>query len=167
MAKRKTKKIEEKKFKVFITYDETRSGGDKIDPNDRWSNRELEDIDFTPIALYAMAKGEYWVETIEVDFDPQKYIGKKIDVVLVRYSDGDTFGRTDGHWYAVGAYPAETKDAGNVAKAIELNKYTGDYLPWNGYFARLSWVDIHSFTLQEIIVMSETPKTYPHYHYHP
>ena len=146
-------KVKEK-YKVFMTYEETRSGGEKEDPDDRWSSREDEEINFTPVSLFANSKGDFWVETIEVDFNPQDYIGKKIDVVIVIYSDGDTFGTTLGNWQVTGAYPNETKDALNIAKSIELNKYDG-CSPWNGYLANFSSIGIHTFTLQGIIISNE------------
>lgn len=166
MAK-KSKKVEEKeKFKVFMTYEESRSGGEAKDLDNRWSDREDEVIEFSPISLYAAAQGNYWVETIEVEFDPAKYIGEKIDVVVVRYSDGDTFGQTIGHWNVVGAWPAETNEADNIVKAIEMDKYVGDYLPWNGYFAHRGNVELHTFRLEKVIVAHEEIKpARRYYHY--
>ena len=144
MAKKK------EKLKVYLTYVERRSGGDPIDPG-RYSCREDEYIDFEMTGLFygEPADEAIWVETIEVDFDPKKFLGKVLYVVIVRYSDGDTFGTTDGHWKVIGAYKT-SKEASEIAKQIDTGKFPGTYHCWEGHFARLTDVYGKGYVLREL-----------------
>lgn len=129
---------------IYLTYVEDRSGGEPIHKGE-W-DRTDEHIKFYPKSLYAVLDKEPWVETINVGFSVQDFVGKLIDVVIVRYSSGDSFGTSCGNWHIIGAYPAESNKSKEIVKTIRKGKYKG-YCPWKGYFEELESVDIETMTL--------------------
>lgn len=140
-TKKRAKKVEEEKFKVYLLYEESTHGGEVCegDENSNWPSYEDEYNEFYPKGL--RLKPPEWSETIEVDFDPSGL--DHLYVVVVRYSSGSTFGSTYGHWYIEGAYKAYDK-----AKKIEMaiskgtGKYDRAYMPWEGYFESLEGVTV-------------------------
>jgi hypothetical protein len=86
-------------------------------------------------------------EQIGDDPNEAKANGKKVYVVIVRYSTGDTFSRTNGQWLVIGAYLDKEK-AEAICKSIEDNTYEETHQPWQGYFEFLEGVDAHEFTLK-------------------
>lgn len=105
----KKKKIEkqEKEFRkdideIYLIYREAHSGGEKEDPSDKWSTRTDQVIEFYPEKL-TTTKGSFQ-ETIPVDFKASDFVGKPLWMVVIRYSSGDTFGRSTGNWTILGAY---------------------------------------------------------------
>ena len=134
-----------KKNEVFMTYSQSEHGGEICagQENDPWPSHEDNYFEFDPETL--STKAGSWVETIEVDFVPEDYVGKDVYVVVVRYSSGDTFGNSNGHWHVEGAYTDKDK-AFEVEAQINNEKYEG-YKPWVGYFEGLEHVEIHEFKL--------------------
>jgi len=135
---------------VYLSYSETVSGGD-IKPgqeDDSFPEHEDRDIEFNPISLH-IKKGDSQ-ETIDVFFDPKDFINKSLYLVVVRYYDGDTFGRINGYWY-IASCCNNLKSAKKVKKSIDYGLYEEDYIPWRGYFAGLEGVDIIELTLKDSI----------------
>jgi hypothetical protein len=123
------------KFKVYLSYSEETRGGEICagQEDHSWPDHEDTVISFTPESL-CTRKGDSQ-ETIGVDFDPTAFVGEKIYMVLVRYFDGDTFGRVTGCWYVEGIY-TDLKKAKRIVSRIETGKYKdkNTYLPWQTYF---------------------------------
>lgn len=135
---------------LYLTYSESRSGGD-IYPgmeNDSWPDYQDEFIDFSPESLYLDEQdvSSWRKETIKIDEDVSR--GDIVFLVIVRYGDGGTFGRTLGYWQIFGA----TKDgdkARELSRAIPngdwksssiLSEYSYDV--WSGYFSSFEGVDV-------------------------
>lgn len=142
-ATKKTKRIKVE-YKVYLLYDEDTHGGGVCtgDENSDWPNYEDEHNTFTPKGL--RLKTPDWSETIEVDFDPSGF--DHLYIVVVRYSSGNTFGNTFGHWHIEGAYQTFEK-AEKVETAIKkgTGKYKegeGHYHPWEGYFESLEGASV-------------------------
>lgn len=124
------------KFHAYLTYQESHSGGGVVagDEDSEWPCYEDEYIEFIPgILLRSLPNKELWCETLDLDFDPAEVA--KLHVVIVRYSTGCTFGRTNGCWQVVGAYKTR-EEAEAVEKSIDDKTYDG-YTPWEGYFEYL------------------------------
>lgn len=73
--------------------------------------------------------------------------------MIVRYSDGGTFGKTCGNWKIMGSFLTE-QEAVAMADYIEdgtmeKNSEHPYSLPWVGYFNRLEGVAIHCFTIND------------------
>ena len=132
-TKKAKKKVEEKKYEVYLLYEESTHGGEVCAGDE---NYEDEYNTFTPKGL--RLKPPEWSETIEVNFDPSG--SDHLYVVIVRYSSGSTFGSTHGHWHIEGAY--KTYDEAEKIK-MAISKGTGEYAnaghchPWVGYFESL------------------------------
>jgi hypothetical protein len=135
------------KYHVYLGYSQSERGGElrSGEKEGPYACREDAYIDFTPDGLYTQASDSQ--ETIGVDFDPSKYIDKEVFMVVVRYTDGHSFGTTHGYWHITGVYP-KASTARRLAKQIKNNKYS-DYKPWDGYFASLDSVDIWGTKLRD------------------
>jgi hypothetical protein len=85
------------------------------------------------------ALSDFWAEEIEVP--DEVYAADIVHLVVVRYSDGNTFGRTDGYWAVVGVF-ADVIQARQFESQLRLDpsKYKGDK-PWEGYFARYQYAE--------------------------
>lgn len=133
----------ESEYKIYLGYSEHAFGGGVCEgqKGDSYPDREDTHIDFTPDGLWS-TKGESQ-ETIGVGFDPSNHVDKEVYMVLVRYSDGDTFGQTIGNWYIEGVY-LDDKVARRISRQIDSDKYgkSDACLPWQGYFARLESVQV-------------------------
>jgi hypothetical protein len=154
---------------IYMSYKEWRSGGGVCagQDNNEWPMHEPENIEFTPTFLSTTAGN--LVQTIETDFDPNQLVGSNIWIVIVRYSTGNTFGSSSGHWKVESAHTDE-QTALDIAKLIETDykKYPEcefgregktpkpdqyfsphGYECWKGYFESLEGVEIHRFTLSD------------------
>lgn len=143
---------ENKQNYIYMAYGESYSS----DPSEGYSNdpytpRPDRYTHFTPTGFFVDKPD--WSEHIPVSFKPVK--GKKIWVVIVTYSDGDTFSTMHGLWTIQGVYlnEADAKRAyDKVLKEKDLspNFNAKPYVsePWKGYFASLESVDIYSSTLR-------------------
>jgi hypothetical protein len=140
------------KVKVYISYQERRSGGEPLS-NKRWSSRKDTIIDFQLKEASLQEPSSWYKESFEIEC--QK-LPKTIYVVLVRYKDGDTFGNSYGHGYIEGVYLSEDR-AQKVVEAIREDTYVGEgatkksrgYIPWNGYFNRLESVNYHPMVIRK------------------
>ena len=91
---------------AYVLYDETRTGGEKVDPEDRWSDRRDIHIDYTVKGVRAK-KPDYGYERVNVATIDTSFEVKDVQivyVVLVKYKTGDTFGSSYGNGHIVGVY---------------------------------------------------------------
>jgi hypothetical protein len=132
----------EKKHKVFIQYDEYRTGGE-LESEDEWSSRTPEDVDVTVGNLLATSDVYLGGASIDVDFDPQDYIDKALYIVFVRYSTGDSFGTSSGNPDFPAVCTTSSK-AFNIAKQIKTDSWVDPrgYCPWKGHFESLDSVEV-------------------------
>lgn len=131
--------------KLYIKYWETRTGGEKINPDETWSDYEDEFIEFGITSVSTARDPQHWLYH-EVDSDITE--GEWAFVVLVRYESGCTFGRTLGNHYIQGVYKMRD-DAQAVRDSIQDGSYCKQggysYKPWEGYFERLESVDVQPY----------------------
>jgi hypothetical protein len=102
-----SKSLEKPKKQLWLTYDEEISGGQAKDPEDRWTDHEDTDIEFSLRRCYGAAERvPVWLrERVDLDFDV--HVGDQVYVVVVRYGTGGTFGHTNGAWYIEGGVSAK------------------------------------------------------------
>ena len=118
MGKKKTQK------ELVLTYTESRYGGDKIDPSDTYSDREDTTIEFYILDIFVddptrkareKCKNTWYTEILEYNFEINP--GDQVWILVVRYSDGDSFGKTSGNWKIESVY-ASFKEAHSVEEMI-------------------------------------------------
>lgn len=138
------------KYEVEVHYSQGHEGGDIVagEENTPWPNHTPV-IYTTGIESVNLIGSEYPLggERVAVNFDPKKYVGKQVSLVVVKYQSGDTFGTSHGNVHFEGCYPTQ-KHAEAVARKIRHDSYEG-YAPWKGYFERLEEVYIETMTLEE------------------
>lgn len=131
---------------LYLSYNETRSGGEVCtgDENKAWPCYEDTFIEWTPINIYKnmedCRKEGHYTEKVSVPFEA--IINQQIWLVVVRYTDGDTFGFIRGMWHIVGVY-ADEESATKEANSILDGSYSNEYKPWEGYFASFEGVNIY------------------------
>lgn len=141
--------MENQEKRIYIEYTTSEYGGDRIDPDDRWSSRTDRVITVNFIRLHREPpKNRFFYDSVE--FSNEDLL--KLDTLylaVVRYSTGDTFGRTEGAHSIVGVAPTYKIAEAMLAEAIKPTK-EGDYKnykPWEGYFERLTDTEIHKLDL--------------------
>ena len=128
---------------------------DIADPYDNYS-RESISIEVEPFAyLKRESCQEFWTEEVEIPFKP--VVGKKVYMVLPRYSSGGTFGTTSGYHQIYGIY--STAELANDVERFLHCEYaayqtSGSFAPgahrsWMGYFESLEDIEIHELTVHE------------------
>lgn len=86
----------------------------------------------------------YW-NTVELDKPVEP--NSKVYLVVVRYSSGNTFGRSEGNGTIAGIYTT-LEQASEARELVEQDKWPG-YAPWNGYFESLESVSIEVRVVEE------------------
>jgi hypothetical protein len=138
---------EANKHKIYLNYTEDHICTREPYEDDDWDRGEF-DISFYIRGISCKPCRKNYNDEIEVSFDPKDQIDNKIHLVVVRYSDGDTFGCTTGYWKIVKAFIHEDKqDAVDLSDSINNGKYKG-YKEWDGYFASLQCADVETFELE-------------------
>lgn len=139
-------------MKVYIEYRDYSTGGDAIEPEERWSSRTDTIHDYSLVrASVTKPEQSYYYEECELDCDERP---KDVYVVLVKYSSGDTFGNSYGHGHIEGVYVSKTR-AMDIAESIRNGTYKKDskekyvYRPWEGYFEGLEEVGCFVMTLRD------------------
>lgn len=97
---------------VILTYSESRTGGEPIDPTDEWTDHETEFIDWRPYAVFvdddkkkAREKTSDWrVESLSSKKPLDIGVGDTVFIVVVRYQTGGTFGSSSGNWQIEGVF---------------------------------------------------------------
>jgi hypothetical protein len=133
-------------MKIYVAYDSPYESGGEIcegEQDEDFPNHETSYYGFN-------LKGVYLEPRVGRDynraFDCDLSVGDKAYIVVVRYSDGDTFSHSSGHAEIAGVFSNE-QDANNLKKKIEkedegLNKDFNDYKPWDNYFGGLESVTV-------------------------
>ena len=145
-------KQNETKYELYLEVNESRSGGGVCEgETGRWANHEDEIVEIEVNGLTTNI-GTGYNNTIDVDFNPEDYIGKKLYCVIVRYGTGDTFGHTNGAWHIEGCYTTP-EEAATIEDTINNDTYkaknTYGYLPWCGHFEKLLRVEVYQRILNE------------------
>jgi hypothetical protein len=128
--------------KLYYTYTEHSTGGEVLS-DERWSSRaptyitwQLKDV-FTKEPKHTPYYDEITVKGVD-DIKNVEYFY----FVIARYSDGDTFGQSEGHCTVVNVL-TDGEEAYALAQRVNEGKDTEkDFAPqcykcWNGYFQSL------------------------------
>jgi len=147
-----------KKYEIHLNYNSSEDGGNTIEPDDPWSSRTDRHRYFYPKTLFINRDDvpTWQSERIEIDFKPEK--GTDVFLVVVRYTDGDTFGTSYGNWHIECVFQ-KRKEAKELKEKIEKEekeyedngrKWSKDdvYRPWRGYFERMEYVEIYNLDIE-------------------
>jgi hypothetical protein len=163
--------LEPDPFRVWVNWEYTHCSGGEIcegQEDDSYPSRETEYKNHEVHGVHSKdAKdGRGWScynESIDVEFEP--VTGTEVFLVVVTYSDGDTFGSSSGNVSVVGCYEEEAQ-ADSIASDIRADdmdadreyrrnikrskkeRFTG-YKAWTGYFNGLEGVEVHRLRLDE------------------
>lgn len=112
-----------------------------------WCERDSYGISVSPRALHKDRRdfpltGYEEVEGTEIAPGETAY------VVIVTYTDGDTFGYS-GYWACLGVFTTAESADETRKEAEKPNEYPFDkgYRPWDGYFASLESADVYPMTV--------------------
>lgn len=160
---------------VILTYSETRSGGEPIDPTDKWTDHETEYIDWRPYCVFvdddkkkAREKTSDWgVESLSSNKPLDISVGDTVFIVVVRYQTGGTFGCSSGNWQIEGVFTTSEEAfkmkeliqednkayidsrqcirGGNNVAIEEKYVSSNGYKCWQGYFEVLESVEVSVF----------------------
>jgi len=135
------------KYRLYVDYSEWRSGGDRLDTSDRWSERSDEHVEVHFKGIYRNINTDgapYFYDSHEVA--REVFEAEEVILLVVRYDTGDTFGRTYGAWHAEGICLPNAAE--RLAHSIENGSYEG-YKPWEGYFEGYRGVELHTFKVED------------------
>ncbi len=116
--------------------------------------------DFRVLAFSAAVPGDPdwdWVWETDVDATNDD-IPEAMHCVWVRYTDGDSFGRSTGNGQIVGLFKDED-EAHKLARSIIDDTYVPSghgYICWNGHFNRLESVEVEKISHES----GKYPKSY-------
>ena len=138
--------------KLRIEYECTDvSGGEMCegDEGSDWPSYEPRHETNEVRAIYRMGEGDQLYASVADEEDEDIKVGERVFLVVVTYSDGDTFSSTYGYLTFPGIYRDRAK-AMSVASRIKDDKYNNPigYCVWKGYFNSLEGVEIHEMTVQ-------------------
>lgn len=130
--------------RVYIEYTSSTTGGERLNPEERWSDRADQTTTLSVQRLYASEpKHLFFKDSVEVD--PSVLECSEVYLVVVRYQ---TFGRSGNfHFYSVRKTEQEAIEDRRVCESpVEKGSYE-NYRPWDGYFERLEYVEIMKMPL--------------------
>lgn len=136
-------------MKYYVKLDEYTYTITEPDPDDDWDSGESGlEYTFKSISL-SEPKGDYGYRIIDTEnnyqaiygVDSNISVGEQAYVVVVKYTDGDTFGSSE--YTTIVAIKKDINDAYEVVKKVNNNNDTDvTYRPWDGYFAHLNSVEV-------------------------
>lgn len=130
---------------LYLSYTESESGGEVYTEDEDWPNYQDAYRTFEIKGLHLNPKGAGWEKELQgTDFDPQ--VGQTVYIVLVRYTDGDSFSCIHGCWYIVKICQGK-EEAEEIAQSINKGTHIG-YGPWKGYFADLESCEVVSMVVE-------------------
>lgn len=134
---------------LYLSYNESRSGGYPLD-DEPYSEREDEVIDITWLGV-TLDKDSSGFLREELKCGDRVKVGDKVYVVIVRYSDGDTFGTTSGCFHIMeGRVYKDRRLAEDQLRMANESRTRADlnmWYPWHGYFAQFESAEIHEFVV--------------------
>ena len=109
------------------------------------------EMEFSPLGLHKSRPNVFLVEELKPDFDISNL--RKVWLVIVRYTDGGTFGTTSGNWVVKGVFKSsDLAKASALAKSIKDDTYVPaekyGYMEWKGFFNKLDDVELHHMELK-------------------
>lgn len=133
------KQQEEKR--LYIIYNERRQGGEP-ESDEPYSRRAPTyiDVQFTALLKEQLPDRMFYHSVIVDDKTFKNKIGY---LAVVRYSTGNTFGRTEGAWEVIGCYSSYKKAQKMLDNAINGSEYK----VWEGYFESFERTEIHALPI--------------------
>ena len=109
--------------KIFISYSESREGGDVIDPECSWPSYEPTYIHVSFNGYKPEHVNDFtspWLDSFDVTDEVFALVktGVHLHLVLARYNDGDTFGSTNGYWKIL-HITADSNEAHRIEKILD------------------------------------------------
>lgn len=155
-------------YKLYCEYEAHHCGGEREDESNPFSDRSTTYIDFRPLGISLEGQTKSWrKEGLEIDFKPE--LGQEVYLIVVIYSDGDTFGSQEGCYQFLGIYDSlerservmqcvkdfEEKRLQGVEKKtlqrIREHIKTRPFFPaWTGYFAKFTAVKSYKFKIGQL-----------------
>lgn len=134
---------------LYISTTEDSHGGEP-ESDEEWCHHSdvVKSVSFDSVSRNPQG---FWGCGSGFEVSPEVYEAEKVFLVIVRYYDGGTFGRTTGNWEVMGSFLTE-QEALSMADSIEdgtmeKNSKQPYSLPWVGYFNGLEGVEVHCFTI--------------------
>lgn len=123
MAKKKNVVAPPESNKIFISYYESREGGEAIDPECSWPSYEPAYIDVSFDGYKSEHVNDFsgrWLDSFDVTDEvfALAKTGVDLHLVVARYSDGDTFSSTNGYWKIL-HITADSDEAYRIEKILD------------------------------------------------
>lgn len=141
-------------WELYIKTTESSYGGE-AESDEEWCHHSdiVREVSFDSVSRQKGSGFFSCGESFEVS--EEVWNSEKVYLVIPRYSDGGTFGRTVGYWCIQGAY-ADEASALKLARSIQGKNFKAEYpemasayMPWEGYFSGLQDVEVHCFTIRD------------------
>ena len=141
----KKKIIEKEPIRLWFSYTSSAYGGEALS-EEPYADRADEHREVSFHGCYNAGPDGLNFDSTSVEVSKEVFEAKKVYLVVVRYEDGDTFGRSYGNWHIVDVVLTE-EEARDIDSGIRSKTYTDKcgYNCWEGYFNRLESVEIHEF----------------------
>ncbi len=138
-------------FELYIKTTESSYGGEP-ESDDQWCHHSdvVRTVSFDSVSRNRGSG--FWGCGESFEVSKEVFNSDRVYLVIVRYSDGGTFGRTVGNWHVQDAFVDE-ESALKLASSILDRTYEKEnpqaYKPWIGYFSGLEDVEVHCFTVRD------------------
>lgn len=154
------------KYKLYLQYESTSTGGDQGRHRKPYSSRAPKYID-TKFQRLLRSRGEgFFPCGEEILVTEEQHKAPQLYLVIVRHTDGDSFGTTHGCHHVQGVFVVGD-EAMAMAKKIMSGEFAKEnpnvYYPWGGYFTRLEDVEVHCFKIRDVETEDDDSV---HIHYH-
>ena len=140
--------------KIYIDYESQSIGGRALGKGP-YADREDEHRDLTVNGLKKSKPQGFWGGIYSLEVDDALLSCEMLHLVVVRYTTGDSFGKSCGNYEFFGAR-ASRKEAlqmkAQIEQEVEDDKKPGSkvpYRPWIGYLERLERVEIDCLPLDD------------------
>lgn len=148
--------------RLYLTYAESRTGGEICagQENDPWPSHETEflEVNFSQVLTRSQPVSRFFYHSEEVS--KEVWTADRVWMVVVRYTDGGTFGQSSGYWEIQGLFCDEER-ARAWARVINLDNQAyihfggrkksvfPGHQAWKGYFAHLDDVEVHEMQVAD------------------
>lgn len=139
------------KHKLYLQYESTSTGGQRTS-NEPYSDRTPK---YISTVFHGLVRGHgsgFFPCGEEISVSEEQYNAPQLYLVIVRHTDGDSFGTSYGLHYVAGVY-TKASEARELARKINSGEFLEEnkdkYFPWGGYFERLEEVEIHCFKVRD------------------
>lgn len=129
---------------VYVEYNERSYGGDKVDPSDKWSDREDTITEFAVEGITLSRPDTPYYTFFDVVLTPDT---EELYIIHVRYSTGDTFGRETGCGKIINVCSTK-EEAARILDSVEDGSHP-EAIYWTGYFDHLESCHADCFKIKE------------------